>query len=307
MANRDAKLIKRIIQDFSLNAGEGGNGEPIEVATLPEVGDSNAVYKTQDGKLWICTNTTETKTVSDLKVGNSYMLNEFVLNKDLNACTYKLASVENPGEIFFDEEETNWLDWEYTYAEEEGGIDSYFIKYGKEIGTHIGNAGFEGDTSLEPTDELEIGFNKYFSEDPIVEITQYFVDNLSSGITLDDFAFLFENGSHTEEVTVSTWVELEPSMNTTLTIQYSDGCGTLAVSLNGENLEIEELVENRIYIIKNVPEGSLLNCTYVKAEDASSVMFNEAWVVYDTTDSPINFDITTTGKDWLVITDHTQK
>ena len=33
MANRDVKLIKRTIQDFSLNAGEGGGGTPIEEGT----------------------------------------------------------------------------------------------------------------------------------------------------------------------------------------------------------------------------------------------------------------------------------
>lgn len=311
MANRNAKLIKRIIQDFSLNVG--GNGEPIEVATLPESGDPNAVYKTSDNKYWICTNTTETKTVSDLKVGQSYKMKEIITNKSLEECLHKFSTVDYSGTFDLDEEGEQGIEYDYAEPEEEGGYSSYYLNYFMILGRKKGTAGFDGDTSLDPDFELEIGFNR-LEEIPTIEITQIFVEQLfefSEGtITLDDFAFLFEGGSHEEEVTVSTWTELvpsEPSVNTTLTIQYGNGCGQLTVSLNGENLDIEELVKKRIYLINNVPEGSLLSCTYAKQNDEVGVFFNDELVVDYTYDSSVSFDVTTTGKDHLFINDYTNK
>lgn len=315
MANRDAKLIKRIIQDFSLNAGEGGNGEPIEVTTLPEVGDPNAVYKTSDNKYWICTNTTETTVVSDLKVGNSYTLKEEVINSELAECVNKIldAKREDNGNIYFEETENTGIFYEYIYAEEAGQTDYWHLEYYTLIEEdEWGAASFGGNSGLDPEEELEVNLD-LFETVPTVKITQYFVDQLSEfqygTVDLSDFAFLFKNGSHEEEVVVSTWTELvpsEPSINTTLTIQYGSGRGTLTVSLDGENLEIEELVENRIYIIKNVPEGSLLNCTYIIQNDEVSVLFNEEHIV-GATESPVSFNIITTGKDYLHINDYTNK
>lgn len=99
----------------------------------------------------------------------------------------------------------------------------------------------------------------------------------------------------------------ESSINTSLTVQYGDGCGTLTVYLNGKNLDMEELVEEHIYLINNVPEGSLLNCTYVKQNDEVSVNFNNETVVDYSYESQVSFDVTTTGKDHLYINDYTNK
>ena len=53
----------------------GSGGGMVLVDELPEIGKEDVLYKTPDGKIWSCINTTETKTICDLKVGESFKLN----------------------------------------------------------------------------------------------------------------------------------------------------------------------------------------------------------------------------------------
>jgi len=200
MANRDFKKIERIMKDFSLGVGEGESGGLIKVDKLPEVGKEGVLYQTPDGKYYTCTNTTETKTICDLEVGKSYKLNSEILLSDF----YQ----------FLDNYDT------YSFPfNEEGNV--YIEAYGNDGKTHISY--FVADYSVEPEVyhiadfEVPVGYTQEkvaitlieFTEIPSVEITQYFAETIQQdNVKLEEFAFLFEGGSHTETTTTSTWEEL---------------------------------------------------------------------------------------------------
>ena len=196
MANRDFDKIKRTMQDFSLGAGsgEGASGEPKEVETLPEVGEPNVIYKTPDGKLWTCT--TETETVCDLEAGKSYNMVE-TISTDYVINTLMGGIIGNTGSFVEGQEfpkfqvitdaMTGNQDFAYCPVNE-----SNYAYY------HI-------DFEVTP-DTVNLQYQGNVTENPDIEITQYFIDNLKEGGTIEDLIPLFQNSSHEEEVPV--WVEL---------------------------------------------------------------------------------------------------
>lgn len=169
-------------------------GEIEVVDELPEVGKPDVLYKLPDGTIWSCVNTTETQTVCDLKVGESFKLVESISYNDLESTKAHLKSPApiTEGEIypnFYREIDamTGIEVVEYQLSEEEKAVYT-----------------LPAEATTEPiTIQLE-----GIEEIPDVEITQYFVDNLIEEGTLEDLIPLFENSFHEEEVTVSTWTEI---------------------------------------------------------------------------------------------------
>ncbi len=178
-----------------------GGGDLIKVDTLPEVGKEGVLYKTPDGKYYTCTNTTEEKVISDLKVGKSFKLKDKVTAGDI---TSLLSSGQAIVGLYFDEEGYSLLNLEKITYEDDRPTE-YYINYDEgdndSIEYHCTSNSLPEDL-IEPTLEG-------FTEIPSATITQYFVDNLTNeNLELLDIAFLFEGGSHTETITTSTWEEL---------------------------------------------------------------------------------------------------
>lgn len=198
MANRDFNKIKRTIQDFSLNAGEGGStgGGMVIVDTLPELGEPNLLYKLPDGTIWSCVN--ETGTICDLKVGESYKLVEtistdYVMNTLMgedgiigNAKAF-VEGQEYPKFQVITDAMTGNQDFAYCLVN-----DRSYAYY------HI-------DYEVTP-DTVNLQYKGNVTKNPDIEITQYFIDNLANDGTIEDLIPLFQNSSHEGEI--STWTQL---------------------------------------------------------------------------------------------------
>ena len=200
MANRDFNKIKRTIQDFSLGVGEGGStsGGMVIVDTLPEVGDPNLLYKLPDGKIWSCVNKTETRIISDLEVGKSFKLSESIPASDYETLG---AKVELDDSVRFECSSTSYIE----IYKDSSKLDVDYC-----LGTDLEDPSWVRYTYnyAEPVENVEASL-EFFEELPEVEITQTFVDSIAeTSYKLEDFIPLFQNSSHTEEVTESTWTQL---------------------------------------------------------------------------------------------------
>ena len=71
MANRDSKLIERVLKDFSLNFKSGDGGGTKVVNELPQVGEEHIIYELQEKK----------KIPSLIPIANQQMANDGVFNE----------------------------------------------------------------------------------------------------------------------------------------------------------------------------------------------------------------------------------
>lgn len=174
----------------------GGEGGMVVVDDLPEEGDPTLLYKLPDGTIWSCVNKTETRTICDLKVGQSYKLVENIAFNELqniyeNITLNHVPFVENQ-EYPEIQVETDAMtgNQKYQYCTSIDDTAYYYIDYESAPGT------------------IDLQYTGAITESPDVEITQYFVNNLQAGATLEDLIPLFQNSSHTEEVTYSEWSQI---------------------------------------------------------------------------------------------------
>ena len=201
MANRDFKKIKRVMKDFSQNlSGGSSGGGMILVTELPEVGKEDTLYKTPDGKIWSCINTTEEKEILDLEVGKSFKLKDKILAGDIFNFDKEFQSTSTAFVIEADSETSK-----FKVLVINKSSSNHSLLYSETEGETEPKDAIYNVLNSETTDLVSVElFN--FTEIPSVEITQLLVDNLAnSSKNLADIAFLFVNGSHTEEVTTSTW------------------------------------------------------------------------------------------------------
>lgn len=212
MANRDFKKIERIMKDFSLGVGEGENGGLIKVDELPEVGEEGVLYETPDGKYYTCTNTTETETICDLKVGKSYKFKDKVTAEDNKTLSIHLNNEGQYIYLYFDDDNEIYITGGIEISEGEETI-YYSVEYFYQLADsqdyseliYTSPSASLPEDLIEPTLE---GTNP-FTEIPSVEINEFFVQKLTDNdMDLLDVAFLFVGGSHTETITTSAWEEL---------------------------------------------------------------------------------------------------
>lgn len=196
MTNNEIKLDKKATDYLK---GKFSKGGVQLVDTLPEVGNENTLYKTPDGKIWSYTTTVEEKVISDLEVGKSYKFKDEILVKDIrNHLTgiSGIVTVEVDDETYFEFNKYN--------------PGKQPVEYTIHYYADNGNRSISYECLFESLPEDLAEFSMYeFTEIPSVTITQTFVDNLEDVNTdLLNIAFLFEGGSHTEEITTSTWTEV---------------------------------------------------------------------------------------------------
>ena len=193
------------VTDWPEEAGQG----IIEVNELPELGKEGAVYKLPNNTYWTCENTTEEKVISDLAVGKTFKFVDKILITDAQAITEKLSS-------------------EYPYYFEETPFPALAIWHGQIL--YIVSVG-ETQQKLEYTQSLTevtylVAELSNLETIPSVEITQTFNDAIEENNgSLEDLCLLFENGSHIEEVEVSTWTQLGGGSTTSTSfvqVNYGD-------------------------------------------------------------------------------------
>lgn len=218
----------------------GSGGGMVLVDELPEIGKEDTLYKTPDGKIWSCINTTETKTICDLEVGKSYKLNSEIELSDFqqffnkyNDCSFEF---KDDGEKY-----THFEVREGVIPEQD--IHLNLIEYIEDTDEESYIASFtvpEGYTQEKVAITLD-----GFTEIPLVTITQTFVDQVQNAdAELIEFAFLFKGGSHTETTTISTWSEVGGSSGMQLVKILSVDIATLKLTLNKTNEEIYNMLKN---------------------------------------------------------------
>lgn len=233
----------------------GSGGGMVLVDELPEIGKEDTLYKTPDGKIWSCINTTktETKTICDLEVGESFTLKDKILAGDIvSLCDklgerkHRLGITESSGlvTVKISPEDTGPVQYEFVYASVVGDSEAV-VHYDA--------------TDVSITD-LVTGELLGFKEFPSIEITELLVENLTSAdLELLDLAFAFVNGSHTETTTttISTWTEVGGSSGVTkVNMTYDE---TTGVTLSATTEQIYNMLQNGIVVVTGKYYGSNYN------------------------------------------------